>query len=171
MYNIAGYGIGREFEGRSGKVRAYIVIIAAAAVMSAAVNMLSPEKWQKYISVVTGLVMALCIGRPIFAMLNTDIFEGIKYETKQNEADGQTRFATEVKKELEHRIAEDVKNRLKREFGAECDAEADVSVNSAGQISGVNSITVYGGGIDNAAIGRLREVYGAKSVRINRGGR
>lgn len=145
-------------------MREYIISVAGAAVLSAFVNMLSPEKWTKYISVITGLVIAICIGRPALELVNQGALTEIKLEVGEMSNIETEQFYAEVKAELEARLCLDIKERVKTEFGTECDAAVEAETDAAGRISAVKSITIYSDRLDNAAIGRLREVYGAKEV-------
>ncbi len=145
-------------------MKQYIISVAAAAVISAVMNMLAPAKWSKYISIVTGLCVAVCIGRPILALMHSDLLENIKLNSEYTKREGYSQLYAEVRRGLEERIEQDTAVRLKNEFGRECTAEAEISVNGSGQITGVNKITVYGEKIDAAAIGRLRDIYGAGEV-------
>lgn len=147
-------------------MKGYIISIAGAAVLSAVVGMLSPDKWNKYIGIVTGLVITLSIGRPILSIMHTDVFGGFSFNDTAISSEGKELFYAELKSELERRIENDVRNRMMTEFGTECSADVEAEMNTDGQITGIGRITVYGAHLDNAAIGRLREVYGAAEVVI-----
>lgn len=147
-------------------MKAYIISIAAAAVISAAVSIITPEKWTKYVGIVTGLVIVLCIAQPVLNLLRTNVFEGIEIDTQQMSTDGSSILFDEVRAELTARVEEDAAARLKTEFMLDCETEADIAVNEQGEITGVNSITVYSKrGLDTAAAARLKEVYGASEVK------
>ena len=147
-------------------MKAYIISIAAAAVISAAVSIITPEKWTKYVGVVTGLVIVLCIAQPVLELLKTNVFEGIEVQTQELNTDGNGLLLNEVKEELAARVGEDAAARLKTEFMLDCEAEADIEVNENGEIAGVKSITVYSKrGLETAAAARLKEVYGAAEVK------
>jgi hypothetical protein len=96
--------------------------------------------------------------------MRTDIFEGFRYETEETSQSGYDELRAEIREELTRQIEDDAKNRLKSEFGADCGVDAVISVDSDGLITGVESMTIFGDGIDNAAIGRLRDIYGVKEV-------
>lgn len=149
-------------------MRAYIISVAGAAILSAVINMLAPEKWSKYIGVLTGLVVTLSIGRPILSLIDKDVFSEIQIETGSGAAESGTgAFYDGLYGELEARIEEDVKERLRTEFGADCNVAAELSIASDGRITGVHSISVSGGHLDNIAVAKLREIYGAEEVTIN----
>lgn len=145
-------------------MKAYIISIAAAAVISALVSIISPAKWNKYIGIVTGLVVVMCIGQPLLKLMRTNVFERIEYNVQAQQTAGEDDFRKELKEELSRRLADDVKNRLRAEFGVDCSVSVSVSVDEDGKIAGVESMRISGGNIDTAAVGRLREVYGVKKV-------
>ena len=147
-------------------MKGYIISIAGAAVLSAVVNMLSPEKWSKYIGIVTGLIITISIGRPILLLMHTDVFSGFSFESSETASEGSKVFYGELRNELERRVENDIRSRIRTEFGTDCTAEAEADMDDSGRISGIRRITVYGAHLDNAAIGRLREVYGAAEVVI-----
>ena len=146
-------------------MRAYIISIAGAAVLGAVINMLSPDKWSKYISIVTGLVIAVSIGSPIISFFRSDVLSDLSFNTAPASTQGTDIFYRELRQEFERRIENDVKSRIASEFGMDITAEAEAATDGEGHITGIKKITVYGGHPDNIVIGRLREVYGAAEVK------
>ena len=146
-------------------MHAYTISIAGAAVLGAVINMLSPDKWSKYISIVTGLVIAVSIGSPIISLFRSDVLSELSFNAAPSSTQGTDIFYRELKQEFERRIENDVKSRVASEFGMDVTAEAEAATDEKGQITGVKKITVYGGHPDNIVIGRLREVYGAAEVK------
>lgn len=147
-------------------MKGYIISIAVASVISAVITMLTPKGWEKYVGMVTGIVVVMCIGQPLLKLMRTDVFEGFRLETEYHADAGNELLREEIRKELTERVETDAEQRLLNEFGAVCSVSAVISANSAGQITGVEHMTIYGGNIDNAAIGRLRDVYGVKEVEL-----
>lgn len=146
-------------------MKAYIISIAATTVISAVITMITPEKWSKYVSVVTGLVVMVCIAQPIVSLMRTDVFEIFSYNYEHDESEGEKVLYAQIKTELEKRICTDAISRIKSEFGKTCDVATEVLVKESGEVAGVKSILVYGDKIDTIVIGRLREVYGAEEVK------
>lgn len=146
-------------------MKAYIISIAVSTVISAAVTMITPEKWSKYVSIVTGLVVTVCIAQPIINLVNADVFEGFTYKAGHSRSEGEKVLYSQIKEELEKRIADDAKQRLETEFGKTCEAQAGVTMTENGEVAGVKTIFIYGDKIDAVVIGRLREVYGAEEVK------
>ena len=145
-------------------MKAYIISIAVSTVISAVVTMITPEKWSKYVGIVTGLVVTVCIAQPIINLMHADVFEGFSYNVTANKSEGESVLYRQIKTELEKRISEDAKTRLKTEFGRTCEARAEVAITKNGGVPGVKKILVYGDKIDAVVIGRLRDVYGAEEV-------
>lgn len=145
-------------------MRSYIISIAAAAVIAAVVNMIAPEKWSKYVGAATGLVVVMCIAHPLFAVFRENVFEGFSYEPQISAEAGEGMLRDEIKTELAKRVGEDASVRIKAEFGRDCRVEADISVNEDGEITGVESLRIFGDSIDTAVLARMREVYGVSEV-------
>lgn len=146
-------------------MKEYILSIASAAVISAIMSIITPSKWSKYVGIVTGMTVVVCIGQPLLKLLNTDVFEGFQYEVSQSSKAGEDALFEQIQTELENRIEEDAELRLKTEFNADCDVEAQISINGDGKVEGVKSITIYGTRVDAVAFGRLHELYAPKEVR------
>lgn len=144
---------------------AYIIGIVGATIISSVISVLTPEKWDKYVGVVTGIVITLCIARPIISLMNEDFFTEASHINQTITAEGTEIFAAEIKKEMQSKIAMDVKERLKTEFGKTCVARAEVNVTPEGKVLGVEEILVRGDKIDAVAKSRLREIYGAREIR------
>lgn len=147
-------------------MKSYIISIAVSAIIAAVVNIISPEKWTKYTGIVTGLVVVLCIGRPLFELAGKDVFSGFSFESTVMSSDGEETFRREIRIRLEEQIEGDTKTRVQNEFGRDCAAEVKIGMDDNGVITGVDRIIIYGRGFDNVVTGRLREVYGAKEVVI-----
>lgn len=146
-------------------MKGYIISVAAVSVISAVITMITPEKWGKYVGIVTGLVVTICIARPIINIMHADIFADFSVRVADNKTNGESLFYDKVKSELENRISDDAENRLKAEFGKECDVYTEAKADGEGNVSRVSKIIVYGDKIDYTAVGRLREVYGAEEVK------
>lgn len=148
-------------------MKAYIISIAAASIISAVTNMIAPEKWSKYVGIVTGLVITLCIGRPILDIMKADVFEELKFDYTVNTSYTHDEYRKEVITEMEKQIAYDVKSRLKNEFNADCEVVATLCVNDNNEITGIEKFKITGGNIDTAAVGRLREIYDVQEVEYD----
>lgn len=145
-------------------IKSYILSVAVTAVISSIISMLSPAKWSKYVGMITGLAVVICIGQPVFSLLNEDLFKNIQLQTEVIQTNGNDILNQEIKKELAKKVEEDIINRLKNEFALTVSVEADIAVNMAGEIEGIRKITVFGDKPDAAAVGRIRDIYGVREV-------
>lgn len=145
-------------------IKSYILSVAVTAVISSIISMLSPAKWSKYVGMITGLAVVICIGQPVFSLLNEDLFKNIQLQTEVIQTNGNNILNQEIKKELAKKVEEDIINRLKNEFALTVSVEADIAVNMAGEIEGIRKITVFGDKPDAAAVGRIRDIYGVREV-------
>lgn len=145
---------------------AYISSIIAAAVLSGAASLLSPEKWRKYVGMITGVVILCTIIAPLSEINVTDIFSSLESGVSEQEtAEGEELRLDMIKKELSSRVDTDIEERLKREFGADIKASSEIGVDADGNITGVNKI-VIDGRLTEAAVNRLCEVYGIEKASI-----
>ena len=72
-----------------------------------------------------------------------------------------------VIEELKNRINEDIKARMEKEFKLSVTAECEIMVNDEGEITGVESVRVYGDKLTDRARSRICEVYGLKPYEVH----
>ncbi len=140
-------------------MKAYIITIIGATLLSAMGGVLAPEKWRGYVQVITGLVIISCIISPVADIVNSDILSGFD-SVEANIENSENLQRDMVMEELENRINEDIKARLEKEFGLNVTAECEIKANSEGEIEGVESVHIYGDNLTDRARNRLCEVYG-----------
>lgn len=145
-------------------MREYILSVAAAAVISSVMTMIAPARWSRYVGMITGLLVVICIGRPLFAFVGSDIIGEIDYKLEETEDIANTELIREIEKSVCEQIENDVIARLQSEFGRHCTARAELAIDKEQHITGVGKIVIYGDDIDAFIIGRLRDVYGASEV-------
>lgn len=144
-------------------MKAYILTIIGATLLSAYASNLAPESWRKYVRIITGLVLIICILSPVKSLVSTDLFADFDI-TELGEVKGKTQEEIVVS-ELGQRIEDDIAARMKKEFDLNVGAEVEISVNEEGEIEGVKEIRVSGDTLTNAAKSRLCEVYGVTEVK------
>lgn len=142
-------------------MKAYIISIIGATLLSAMAGILAPEKWRGYVQVVTGLVIISCILAPVSSVVRSDIFSGFE-SVEENIEEGEGLQSELVRKELKVRVDEDISARMKKEYGLDVKADCTIRVNGEGEIEGVESVRVYGDRLTERARNRLCEVYGLK---------
>ena len=145
---------------------AYISSIIAAAVLSGTASLLSPESWRKYVGMITGVVILCTIISPLSKTDVADIFDSIdsRISAQETEAGEELRLDM-IKKELSERVNRDIKERMKKEFNADINAEAEISADADGNITGVSEIVIYRR-LSETAVNRLCEVYGIEKASI-----
>ena len=125
--------------------------------------MLAPEKWSKYIKIITGLVVICTIISPVAKISPEDIFSSFPSEPELVQ-DGEELRQTLIEEELEKRINEDIEQRLEQEFNIKCRAQCKISADAEGKIEGVEKITIYDAELPPKAAARLCEVYGIDKI-------
>lgn len=145
-------------------MRQYIISIAVSAVVSAIVGIITPDKWGKYVRIITGLVIVLCIANPVFSLLRSNVFDGFSYSNTVTLSNGEEVIKRELISELSSRIENDISERIRTEYNRSNTAKVDISVNDEGAITGVNKIVLYGDSMTDAVYNRMKEVYGTNEV-------
>lgn len=143
-------------------MRAYILTIIGATLLSAYASNLAPESWRKYVKIITGLVLIICILSPVRTLVRTDWFEDFDI-SQISGVEGKTQTEL-ISEELAERVEDDIEARLKNEFNIDVLASVKISVNDKGEITGVKEIRVRGAPLTPAAKNRLCEVYGTDEV-------
>ena len=144
-------------------MKAYIISIIGAALTAAFADMLSPDKWRKYVQMITGIVIISCIIAPLKGIFSEDLFGGFG-DFRSSETEGGEIQRALVVDELTKRIEADIAERLRKEFNISVTAEVEINVNDNNEIEGVERIRLFGEGVDNRVENRLKEVYGVREV-------
>ena len=131
-------------------MKEYIITIIGATLLSAMAGIIAPEKWRSYVQVITGLVIISCIISPVTAIVKSDIFDGFD-SVQENIADS-SNMQTEL---------------VIEEFKLSVTAECEIMVNDEGEITGVDSVRVYGDKLTDRARSRICEVYGLKPYEVH----
>ncbi len=145
----------------------YISSIICAGILSGAASLLSPEKWRKYVGVITGLIVICAVIAPLSDVRVEDIFSSIsESNTESVTEEGEELRMDMVEEELQKRVEEDVEKRLNDEFGISAEAHVEIGVDDEGKITGVKKIEVSGERLTEAAKKRLCEVYGIEEAAV-----
>lgn len=144
-------------------MKVYMLTVVAAAVMSAFAAVMTPKHWQKYIQLVTGVVILSAITSPIVKLLNSDI------SLKMPDADIRSEVNENLNKnlvldELTARIEQDIEERVKRDYNSEIKVSVKISVNDRNEIEGVEKIQITEGRIPDVAEQKLCEIYGVDMI-------
>lgn len=116
-------------------------MIAASAILSVFVDMLSPEQWRKYVKIVTGFVIISVIIAPVAKLKNADLFSEIDFENNVtiNEVDYSNKWVID---EFEKVVTEDIRDRIKNEYGKESRVRVTVRVNDEDKIEKIENIRI-----------------------------
>ena len=140
-------------------MKAYIITVIGAALLSALAEIISPEKWRGYVKIITGLVVISSIIAPAAGLVHSGVFEGLDESIASV---GETRDTQNeiIAAQLKKNIDADIEKRMKDEYGLNIDAECELGFDGDGKMTGVKEIRVYGGSLTDGAKRRLCEVYG-----------
>ena len=144
-------------------MREYIITIAGAALLGAMADIISPERWRKYVSLITGFVIITCIVTPVAQLMKTDIFSG--FDEREEIVNYEQVQLKNVIEETEKRISEDVEKRIREDFGKNVKAKAILKINSDNKIEKVNKI-IINSKPDPKITKRMCEVYGINEDEV-----
>ena len=143
-------------------MKAYILKIVGAALLSAFSEYLVPKEWQKYIKLISGFIMISVLISPFSAKFSYDFLDDFEFDSKLI-TEGEYLMQEKVKTELETRVKNDIILRVSEEFSQNIDATATVKTNSRGEIENVERIELKGKKNDKITE-RLKFVYGTEEV-------
>lgn len=146
-------------------MKQYIITIIGATLLSAMANILSPDTWRKYISVITGFIIISCIISPISKLVDADIFSGFDdfYEDRTDYAAVERNV---VMDHLTSKVAEDIEKRFQNEFKETVQVRVKLRLNQNNEIEGIEHITVKGSDGEYEKTKRLCEIYGIKEDEV-----
>lgn len=146
-------------------MRDYLMNIAGAVIITVFADILLPDKWNKYVKIITGLIIISAIASPVKNKINFDISRFFR-ESEQIQLQGEDYSKQLMKKELTDRINTDCEQRLKDEFNIPAIVSCKLSINEYNEITGVDIIEITAKGIDSKVIDRLNEIYAPKEVMV-----
>ena len=147
-------------------MKAYVITIIGAAVLSSLGVMLTPESMRKYVSVITGFIIISCIASPLASITDVDLFSGFDMGT-QNSTEYENIYAEAASNAVAERIAEDVRERIKTEFNTESSVSVKLFIDDDNNITSISEIEVTGEGLDIRAAKRLMNINNVNGEIIN----
>lgn len=144
-------------------MREYIISIAGAALLSGIARILSPAGWEKYIKIITGLIIISVIAAPIGAFREVNIFS--EFTLPESGIEENVQIKT-IGAELKAKVEEDINNRVWTEFSEEANSEVTIGINDKNEITGVLSITVKTNADESRLRKRLCEIYGTEYEEV-----
>lgn len=119
-------------------MREYILTLIGAGIMCTLSEIIAPDKWYKYIKLFTGVLIAILIVSPI-KKFDMNVLDDISYKAQ---APDDSILKREIQHGLEERINEDIKMRIKENFGCGSEVATDVISDSDGNIIGISTIKI-----------------------------
>lgn len=144
-------------------MREYFLMVVGAAVLSALASVMTPDKWRKYIQLVTGIVILCCITMPVARFLGQDSIFVMPDKTEPSMYD-ENLHTDLVMEELTKRVENDIEERMMREYEKTIRAEVTIELNKENEIEGVTRISVSGERLGNAAKNELCSIYGVDMI-------
>ena len=141
-------------------MREYMITVIGGAVLAALAHTLSPEKWTKYIKIVTGIMIVSIIVSPVSVMIHGDMFSDFEESTYIEE----NLHEKAVISQTEQKLSEDVVSRIKSELGEDITAEVILAVSDVMQVEGVDIIKVWNGQNRERIKKILTEVYSPSEI-------
>lgn len=149
-------------------MREYIMSIIGAGILCSFSEILSPDKWKKYIKLVTGVIITVIMISPI-KKIDMHVFDIFNNQTEYA-VDGSLLKNT-VKEELESKVADDVRMRIKEKYGCESEVKAVAGTDEENNITGIELIEVKTNAEAAGAAAIITEVYGINKDRVKINGR
>lgn len=146
-------------------MKQYIITVMGATLASAMANIIAPDSWRKYISVITGFVIISCIVAPASKIANTDLFFGFD-EFYDSTTDYEAVERDFIMKQMCKKIGEDIEMRFKNEFNESISAEVALLINDKNEIEKISHIKIFGSDGNEKKTLRLCEIYGIKKDEV-----
>ena len=142
-------------------MKEYIITVAAAALVAALTDILSPEEWGKYIKIVVGFLILSIVLTPVAKLKNAEL--ALPYYDSEITDEP---IRDKVTAQCEQNIADDIEERVKKEFGIECAAAVKLDLDENRNITGVKSILISVHKNPPKMVERIREIYGCSKVGV-----
>lgn len=146
-------------------MRAYIIMVVGAALMSAFADLFAPENWRKYVKIATGLVILAVLLTPLIRLKDIDLFSGFFAQT-QNTEEYERQYSSGIEKQLEENVEKDAAERIASEFDTDARVSAEIDTTADGKIKGVRRIYVHASKNETGIQRRLAEVYGVDESEV-----
>ena len=147
-------------------MKTYFMSIMFAVLISVFAGMILPDKWDKYIKIITGLIIISTIVTPLKKTWDFNYDEYLlKYD--EIETDGTEYQRQLITKELGNKIKNDISDRLSEEFQVDPEVKVTIGIDQENKITGVKIIELNGDDLSDKIYDRLMEIYAPEEVIIN----
>ena len=147
-------------------MKAYIITIMGAALLSVFSDLILPRSWRKYVRMITGLIVISVIIAPVAKLRDIDLLRDFQLEETVIE-EGQQDTGRRVAEELELRIAQDAAQRILDEFGIAVQVRVSVQTDAEYRIEYVKTMEITGKDLPAGVKERMQEVYDVREVIIH----
>ena len=144
-------------------MKQYIISIIGATLLCASTQLLTPANWQKYVRIITGLIILSTIAFPIMKLKEINLFSDFSVKNADINENLQSEL---VAKELKVQVEEDIEKRIQDEFLKKADAEVEIGLSENGEITGVSKIKIKTNADASRVIPRMCEIYGTKKEEV-----
>ena len=143
-------------------MKVFILKIVGAALLCSFSEHLVPEGWQKYMKLISGLIIISVLISPFTEKNSLKLFDGFNPDSTYTDR-GEEILFDEIKKELKKRVEDDIHLRVSEEFSEDVTAKVTIKTTPDGKIEKVQKIVLTGSENDNISE-RLKFVYGTEEV-------
>lgn len=143
-------------------MKAYLISVSVAVILSSVIDTLLPNKMQKYVSLFTSSLILIYVISPLSNLSGTNLYIKQPDNIKYNEYD----INEIIIKEFKSNTKKDIMLRLKQEFSITCDADVEIDATDD-NIRGIKKITidtVYNENIKK----RMSYIYGCNDIEFTR---
>ena len=144
-------------------MKQYIISILGVTVLCTLPQLITPSNHQKYIKIITGMIILSTIASPILKIKNINLFSDFSLEQSEINENLQTEL---VAKELKKQVEDDIEKRILDEFSKKSEAEVRVGVSDTGEITGISEIKIKTNAPSQKIINRMCEIYGTENHEV-----
>lgn len=145
-------------------MKTYLITLTSAVVLASVTDIMLPNNSKKYVSLITGAMILICLISPLTKISNTSLPSLTIPRQEYIDYSLDDILVTEFKNNVE----KDISDRLFSEFGISAKVNVGVKI-SNGNISGVDRITIFSE--QNSDIQeRLSFIYGCNLIEFSDGG-
>lgn len=146
-------------------MKAYILMVVGAAMLSAFADMFAPESWRKYVKIATGLMILAVLLTPVLKLKDVDLFSGFSPDISAAEQTSVS-LTDGVAKQLKENVEQDAEERIETEFATDARVSAEIDTTDDGKIRGVRKLYVHTDRNEMRIQKRLAEVYGVAESEV-----
>ena len=150
-------------------MREYIMSVIGAGVLCSVSEIISPDKWKKYIKLLTGVIITIIMISPV-KQIDFDMVYDFCSITPEYAVDNSLLCDT-VKGEFENRISKDIKERIFQKYGVKSEVVTTSETDDKGNVTGIALIKIKTFAKCPGVMDMITQIYGVNKdlVIINDG--